>query len=241
MGRYLKSQLHRKADAVVSNSHAQQWWLASRFPFLRPKLRTIWNGIDTAVFRPSNSPAMSSGTLRLLGAGRIHHQKNLVTLAQALGHCIRQGMAVTLDWVGRVEEESYYQEVLSAIADAGVASRWQWLGERKDIADLMPRFDALILPSLYEGLPNVACEALASGLPVLISDVSDNSLLVPPGERGFTFPPDRFEAIAGAIGQFASLSSLERNRMARSARSFAEQNLSITACVDAYEKLLCAR
>jgi glycosyltransferase involved in cell wall biosynthesis len=111
---------------------------------------------------------------------------------------------------------------------------------RKDIPELLHRYDALILPSLWEGLPNVVCEALAAGLPVLASDVSDNARLVQHGVTGFIFDPKQPDAIANAISQFAVLDQDTRARFGRAARAFAEKELSLAACTTAYERLLVA-
>jgi len=51
----------------------------------------------------------------------------------------------------------------------------------------MVEHDAFVHPSFYEGMPNVVCEALAAGLPVLVSDVCDHPLLVEKGVQGFLF------------------------------------------------------
>ena len=57
--------------------------------------------------------------------------------------------------------------------------------EKKDVSSYYKSYDYLIHPSIYEGLPNVICEALLDGMPVLASNVCDNGLLVREGERGF--------------------------------------------------------
>lgn len=231
---------HKLADVVVANSFAQRNWLVRQFPFLEKRLQTIWNGTDLEEFRPPQD-RISNDTLRLLGVARIAPQKNLIRMAEALRYCIQQGLSVSLDWIGRVTDGAYYQRVLRAIADGGVASNWCWLGQRKDIPELMRQYDALILPSLYEGLPNVVCEALASGLPVLASRVSDNARLVPDGIHGFTFAPESPRAIGEAIVQFAHLDQCTRARFGREARAFAIRELSLEACVTAYERLLDAK
>jgi glycosyltransferase involved in cell wall biosynthesis len=237
--RLAKSRLHLLARTVVVNSHAHRDWMAARFHYLNRRLVTIWNGVDTEVFRPAGR-CSCDGTLKLLGVGRITPQKNLPALVHALGICQRNNLRVTLDWAGMPDDLACHREVLSAITDQRVGSIWRWLGVRKDIPALLHQYDALILPSLWEGLPNVVCEALAAGLPVLASDVSDNGRLVGDGDHGFTFPPGRPEAMASAIERFARLPAAERGAMSRRARAFAEQHLSLAAYIGAYEQLLSA-
>jgi glycosyltransferase involved in cell wall biosynthesis len=106
------------------------------------------------------------------------------------------------------------------------------------VAALLQGCDALVLPSLWEGLPNVVCEALASGVPVLASAVSDNPQLVPDGENGFNFSAESIEAIAEGILRFTALNHGEREAMGRRARAFAERELGLSAYVDKYERLL---
>ena len=104
--------------------------------------------------------------------------------------------------------------------------------------ELMRRYDALVLPSMWEGVPNVVCEALASGLPVLASDVSDIPLLLQDGVNGFLFAPHKVEGIAGAIIRFGALPASGRGAMATAGRAFAETRLSLAQCTDCYERLL---
>lgn len=239
-GRLAKSLLHLVAHTVVTNSNMHRDWMCARFPWLKRRLVTIWNGVDTEVFRPA-SIGSNDSTLRLFGVGRITPQKNLPVLVHALAECRGRNLRVTLDWAGKPEDHACHRAVLSAIENHRVGDVWSWLGLRKDIPALLHQYDALILPSLWEGLPNVVCEALAAGLPVLASDVSDNARLVQDGVTGFIFDPKSPSAIAQAICQFAALDQEARAGFALAARRFAEKELSLTACVDAYERLLMAR
>jgi glycosyltransferase involved in cell wall biosynthesis len=238
ISRILKSHLHRIADAVVANSHAHREWMSQRFPFLSPKLYTIWNGIDTGSFHPPEKPAPARHTLRLLGVGRAEGEKNLPRLVAALRLCGQRGCAVTLDWVGRLVDANYYQRTVSCIEENGVQDCWRWLGERKDVPVLMRQYDALILPSLWEGLPNVICEALASGLPAIVSRIADNARLVQEGQSGFLFDPNDPADMAAVLAKFAALDTAARRAMGKAARLFAERELTVENSTVAYENLL---
>ena len=239
-GRVLKSQLHRVADAVVANSNAHHDWMAQRFPFLADRLLTIWNGIDLESFHPAPPPP-AHHELRLLGIGRIARAKNIPRLAEATARCIAEGIPVEIDWVGRVDQPDEADAARRRVTELDLDAHWRWRGERSDIPQLLHACDALIAPSLWEGLPNVVCEALASGVPVLASNVSDNARLVPDGVHGFTFPAEDVDAMAAAIRRFAALPAAERTTMGVRARAFAERNLGFAACIDAYERLLTSR
>jgi glycosyltransferase involved in cell wall biosynthesis len=236
--RYAKSQIHRLAHNVVANSFFHGEWITSNFPFLRAKVAVIWNGIDLEQFHPPQAAPMQGRMLRLLGVGRIQEAKNLVCLARAVGKTICSGISLVVDWAGRVDDAVYYEKVQQAVAIAGVSHRWHWLGERKDVPELMRKYDALILPSIYEGLPNVICEALASGLPVLASRVSDNSRLVQNNVNGFTFDPCQEDEITQAIRSFVALSHDAQQDFRKAARQFAETNLSMDKFLSSYEAIL---
>ncbi len=69
-----------------------------------------------------------------------------------------------------------------------IEDKVHFLGERDDVAQMMPHFDALWLGSEYEGLPNVIMEAMSHGVPVVATDIPGNRDLVVPGETGFLVP-----------------------------------------------------
>jgi glycosyltransferase involved in cell wall biosynthesis len=111
------------------------------------------------------------------------------------------------------------------------------LGERTDVPELLSNHHALILGSFYEGLPNAICEALASGRPVLASDIGDHPILIQNNKTGFLFDPNKPEDIAECIYKFTQLSQKELTAMGHKARQFAEKHLSTDVGVTAYENL----
>ncbi len=69
-----------------------------------------------------------------------------------------------------------------------IADRVHFLGERSDVAKLMPHFDCLWLGSQYEGQSNAVLEAMAAGVPVVATDIAGNRDLVVHGQTGFLVP-----------------------------------------------------
>ena len=237
VGQLLSSITHLLASNVVVNSQSHFNWMVARFPWLRSRMHVIWNGVDTEVFSTSEWVPCRK-PLRLIGVGRITPQKNLATLISALALCNATGLYVKVEWAGKTDCDSYQREVLKALEREGAESAWVWLGERRDIPALLQKADALILPSLWEGLPNVICEALSCGLPVLASAVSDNTLLVEHGVRGYTFDPRSAISIARAISKLASLEPHVYLRMRSAARDFALKELTGIQCANSYCELL---
>ena len=93
----------------------------------------------------------------------------------------------------------------------------------KNPALLMGNYHAVCLASLYEGFSNSIAEGICSGKPMLVSNVSDNSIMVHHGENGFLFTPELTDSIVDAFMKFFSLSHDEMCLMARRSREIAEE------------------
>jgi len=233
--------LYGRADCITANSHHQAELIRRHLPRLAGRLTTIYNGYDTSRFRVREW-TQRAAVLRVVAVGRIMRGKNIENLVQALRLTRQRGHDIRLDWIGRLDNvrwsTGYYRE-LSALLDAsGVGAAWRWLGERKDVPELLADYDALIHPSFYEGLPNAVCEAFAAGLPVLASGVCDHPLLVAPPRRGVLFEPGDVASIADALTGFASLEHSQRRAMGLAAREYALTELSLERMCTAYNALL---
>ncbi len=239
----LRRHLHRCATHVVANSHSHAAWLETHHAWLRGKVTTIYNGLDGAEVPAAPLVLTAARDLRLLAIGRVGPEKNVLRLLMALEVFHRlNGWVPDVSWVGRrdasVRGTRYCRDVdewLNGKPD--IRKHWHWLGERADIRDLIAQHHALIHPSLYEGLPNVVCEALAAGRPVVVSDVCDHGRLVAEGERGFLFDPHDPVSIAGAIQKLTILEEADWIMLSRNARRYAEAALTTERMVSEYEAL----
>jgi len=240
---WVLQQAHRLADHVTVNSHHQRERMERMFPWMRGRLTTIYNGVDLARFAPQWDSNGYSGRLRLLVLSSVVPKKNVVGLVRAFARYRElYGDTCTVRWAGQVTSDSVsrkeFAEADRLLSDLGLRDQWEWLGERKDIPELLDSCDALIHPSFYEGLPNAICEALACGKPVLASAVCDHPHLVQEGITGFLFDPGNADDIAHAIHSCHLLSVEGRVRMGRKARQYAERELSLDSCGRRYEELL---
>ncbi|MEU6039557.1 glycosyltransferase [Actinomadura sp. NPDC047616] len=91
------------------------------------------------------------------------------------------------------------EEMARLSARLGVDGRMRWLGHRDDVAEVLPAFDVMAMPTYTEGLPCVLVEAIGAGIPLVATAVSSNHDLVLPGETGLLVPPDDPEPLAVAI------------------------------------------
>jgi glycosyltransferase involved in cell wall biosynthesis len=216
---WVLQQFHRLADHVTVNSHHQRERMEKLFPWMRGRISTILNGVDLNRFSPRAGGSRGSrGRLELLVVGSTAPTKNAVGLVHGIA-AFRQryGSVPIVRWAGRRVasrgSEGGFAEAVRLVSQLGLGDSWEWLGDRTDIPDLLLSHDALVHPSLLEGLPNAVCEALACGRPVLASNAGDQPRLVQEGVTGFLFDPKDPVDIAMAIHRFSSLSPAKSHSM----------------------------
>lgn len=231
------------ADAIVANSFCTASYLR-RWPGLARKLTVVWNGYPSDAQHVDAGDLQGAGPLNLLMIGRYASEKNGLRLLQAL-HLVqeRYGWTPCLRWVGSRQcnaESVRMRNAMEAFLaeNPALAARCSLLDEDTDVARHYRSCDAVILPSLFEGMPNAVCEAMMLGTPVLASRVCDNPLLLGDEERGILFDPLDPGSIADAIVRFREMSPSRKADMAARARRFAEERLSLSQMIDSYVELL---
>lgn len=156
---------------------------------IRAHFTIVPNVVDTNLFAPSPVSREPPVCKRLLFVGSLISIKGVPTLLQALGHIGQQRQDWRLDVVGDGEQRADCERMA---ADFGIANQISFHGyqPKREVAALMQQVDLFVLPSLWENLPCVLLEAIASGLPVVstaiggIPEIVDQNIgiLVPPGD-----------------------------------------------------------
>jgi len=146
--------------------------------------------------------------------GRLTGQKDLSTLLAAFSMVKINIPNLTLDIVGDGPLRGSLQKFSG---DLGISASVRFFGVVPDPRALLSSWRVLVLPSRYEGLPTVALEALAYGIPVIGSDIPGTRDLIQPGDNGWLFPAGDAAAMAGLIRQ--AVSDLDQlSRMAPACR-----------------------
>jgi glycosyltransferase involved in cell wall biosynthesis len=138
----------------------------------------------------------------------------------------------TLLCVGR--DEGAAAAISAEARTLGLEPNVRLLGVRSDIARLLAAADLAVLPSHEEGFSNAVIEAMASGLPQVVTDVGGNAEAVLAGEHGLVVPPRDPEALGTAVLRLAGDPDLRRT-MGAAARTRARAHFSFATCVDRYE------
>lgn len=230
----IKFFLMRWADAIVPNSYSQEKFISEHFPNLLPKVTTITNFVDTSVFVPGNETKSD----RIIIAARIGPQKNVLRFLDAVKILKDKGHIFKIDWFGSCStEEAYFALCRAKIEEYGIKDNFEFHNATQNIISEYQASGALCLPSIYEGFPNVVCEAMSCGLPVLCSNVCDNPMIVDDGKNGFLFDPLSAEDMANKIEKFLSLSPQKKSEMALRSRELSLKKFSADTFVKKYIQL----
>ncbi len=209
------------------------------------RISRIHNGVDGRRFEragdtriaPPGCPFTDPSLFVVGTVGRMQTVKAQPLLAQAFVRAVqaqpqlRERLRLVMVGEGPLRAEA------QAVLDAAGIGHLAWLpGERADVPDIMRGLDCFALPSLAEGISNTILEAMASGLPVLATNVGGNPELVLAGHTGRLVPAGDVEALAaGLVGMAGDPAGAAA--MGRAGRERVEQHFSLPAMVSAYQGL----
>lgn len=236
----LKFLLYRFADIIVPNSHAQGDYISTHFSNLASKVHVITNFTDTNMFKPCESYQYGKDKTKMLVVGRINPQKNIERFIKVVAKLKENKVPISIDWYGGiyVGAGSYGEQINKQYDDADITDYLTFKGDTSNIADVYRQYDVFCLPSLFEGFPNVVCEAMSSGKPVLCSNVCDNPLIVKDELSGYLFDPQSEDSMYQTILRFCTLSPDKKARMGEEGRKTADVLLSEETFVKKYQNLI---
>ena len=243
--RRLLSVLSAAPAAVIVNSERGRL-VHERIGYRPRRWVTIPNGIDLARFRPDPEAGVRLRkeldlplSARLIGmVARYDPMKDHATFFRAAAAFLRNGAPagradVHFVLVGR--GVTWDNPEFRALADGlGLRAHLHLLGERDDVECLLPGLDLVSLSSLFgEGWPNVVGEAMACGVPCVVTDVGDAHAIV--GETGRVVPPADPEALARAWAELLACPEEQRRALGAAARERIAACFSLEQVVEQYQ------
>ena len=229
----------RLMDRVVCVS-AGQAERVRRAGVLPERVRVIRNAARLGAF--AEPDLVMRGQLRalaggngpiILGAGRLSPEKGFHTLVDAARHLLPNHPSARIIVFGDGPDRLALER---RAADYGLSERVRFAGFRTDLDALLPWADVVVLPSLTEGLPNVALEAAAAGVPVVATAVGGTPEVVVNGRTGFLVPPNDPAALAARIGDLLRHADWAR-AFGAAARRRVEEQFSFEGQARAYQEL----
>jgi glycosyltransferase involved in cell wall biosynthesis len=244
-------RLYSELDCVVANSEAMGLLTADLMG--KTRLEIIPNGVDLQRYRPAVD-AEERKTLRaslgLIGEGKkmittvgaIHPRKgsdllleSWVNLANRFpeAHLFMVGLRKDLQYPKLGDFKSRLDELLAA---SGAADRVHFTGVIRDIDVYLRASDVFVFPSTREGMPNAVLEAMATGIPVILTPfVGLSKDLGQPG-REFLLVKRDPEALASAVATVLSGNG-EASRLGDRARRWAKKTMDLEKSLDRYAAL----
>ncbi len=197
--RVLRRICHPFVNQHIVLSNESRNWLCRSFGVPESKVRQIYNGVDVNKFSPS--PRESDGNLRLeIGAGgdivigtveRLDPVKDPMNLARAFATLVndpsRVGRNMRLLIVGDGPQR---QEVVEYLDSNGCVGKYTITGTVENVDAYLRCMDVFVMPSRIEGISNTILEAMASGLPIVATNVGGNPELVVDSFCGFLVPAE---------------------------------------------------
>lgn len=220
----IEAKLSFIPDLIIVNSEAGMRY-CFKSGFKKSSLKLIHNGIDTDRFRFSEfekvdfrrAHSISNKTFVLGTVSRPDPMKDYGNLLEAIKILLDKGCEIPILCVFVGDDNSNFSQDYKKMAEElGVSSSVKWLPASKEIEKIYSGFDLFVLSSKGEGMPNALCEAMASGIPSITTDVGNAAFIVE--DKRFVVPPQDPKALSERILWFLSLSEQERKLLGESCR-----------------------
>lgn len=242
----LKGKLLQNFSAILAISHTlSEDYL--QHGFSEDKVYTLMNSVETDTFYPVSSPEEKSKLRQkanlpqeatiLLFTGSIIHRKGVDILLKSFLDVLSNYPEVFLVLVGPNKKNEnpsldieFINDLHNLLENKAAQDRVRFTGlvkDRETLAGLYRAADIFIFPSRIEGLGNVVLEAMASGLPVIISDLPPLRNVVIDGTNGIVVPIDDVEKLSQVIIQLLKDPYLSEN-LKINARDYIENNHSFS-------------
>jgi UDP-glucose:(heptosyl)LPS alpha-1,3-glucosyltransferase len=212
--------------AVVCNSRMVRDEIQRGFRVDPGKLHVIYNGVDLEHFNPRARETLRGKARAELGChprdtlflfvGSGFARKGLDAAIAALAQSKNESFWLLV--VGKDREESRFQDLSNKL---NLGNRVRFLGGREDVRPFYAAADCLLLPTRYDPFPNTVLEALATGLPAIVSSRCGAAEVIEPGVNGWVCEPDDAPGIATLMQ--AADQAVRSERIGKAARATAER------------------
>lgn len=165
-----------------------------------PASSVIYNGVDLSLFYPA--PRRIAGAVNIGFISNLVDRKRPGWLVRAAGQLAREGLNIKVLLAGNDFSGGAKAKELQDLAKReGITGRYNYIGPRSDVPDVLRSLDILVLPSERdkEAFPRIVVEAMACGVPVLATAVAGVPEAVVDGETGLLVDPDDFDGFVAAL------------------------------------------
>jgi N-acetyl-alpha-D-glucosaminyl L-malate synthase BshA len=232
--------LSRYLDAINACCQFSATALASNDGFTTLPIEVIENGIEWERYQTHSNKTTLRASLGLDAnrkyvacVARFHPIKDHTSLLQGYSQVAKQRTDADLLLIG---DGPRREELQTLVQQLGIQNRVQFLGVRSDVADLLQAVDVFALTSLCEAASLTLLEAMAAGLPVVVTDVGGNPEIVRQENEGLLVPRQDATAIGNALIRILSDATLA-NRMGQAGKQRVKETYSLERTIERYHQL----
>ncbi len=232
--RWTQRLVYRAADAVTANAESVAREITWKLGVQSERVHYIPNGIrleDWDHRAAGEAPfLLEPDRFHLALVGGLRREKNHGLVLEALSRLPEPERADLRVWFIGAESGGHgvAEQIRREVDERGLGGIVRFEPPTRSIAAVMRRLDGIVLPSAYEGFPNVALEGMASGVPVIASPVGDVPNLLADGETGFVLERTDADALIRALRRLRGLTEDERAALGASARRVVEERYAMS-------------
>lgn len=216
-------RLYQKwADKIICNTQLAKEIARKDYGVPDEKLAVVYNAIDLERYRQAiclskfkGSLGLEESTLLGVTVARFVEQKNHLGLIRALKILHAKKLLDNVHYllVGHPMDRVLFAQVSSEVKNSDLSSKVTFLGERQDIPEILKTCDFMVLPSFYEGFPNVALEAMAAGVFVIATPTGGTPELVEDGVNGLLAEGCEPDALARKLRSYLLMGKSQKEEI----------------------------
>ena len=234
IGRLATKLTNPLTDAVEVNSETGGKSVAADLGVPESKIEVVLPGLDLDAFGSTDQRSQTRNEIGVednehlvLYVGRLRTVKGVEYGIRAFAKALEQHPNMKLALAGEGDQR---KELESLSTELRIENNVKFLGARIDLPNVLSACDSVIMPSLAEGFPRVAIEAMASSKPIIATRVGGTPEAIIHNQTGILVPSKDIEAMADAIVNVANNSELA-TRLGDAARERTEQHYSASKYV----------
>lgn len=213
---------HKWAHKIICNTQLAKKIAQKEYRVPEEKLAVVYNAIDLERFRQAkplekfkDSLGLEEKSLIGVTVARFSEEKNHLGLIGALKILHDEGLLENVHYilVGNPANRALFDQVSAEVKSSGLSQKVTFLGVRQDIPEILKTCDFMVLPSFYEGFPNVVLEAMAAGVFAIATPTGGTPELVEHGTNGLLSNGTDPKNLALCIRKYIGMPAMDKENI----------------------------